>query len=529
MANTTFDFTDIPFFNSLVMDYLSGELSSDFYGEKADLEGFKNQIEKVQFSKSKREVLVESLKQQYEGFSSEITINQITSLSRENTYTITTGHQLNLATGPLYFLYKIAHVISLSEYLNSQFADCHFVPVYWMATEDHDFAEINHFFSEGKKFVWESEQEGAVGRFSTEGIASVIRALIGQYPSAPFIDELNTLLESAYKERSLSEATRKLVHQLFGHKGLVVIDADCKDLKGMATHLWSKELETSFSAMQVSEQNARLEAEGYPIQVNPREINLFYLEENKRIRILKEGADTYSLADQSMRWTKNDLFEEVQAHPERISPNVLLRPLYQETILPNLAYIGGGGELSYWLQLKTTFESANLRFPILIARNSFLLVDQKTVKKSKALDLDWVHFFKSKDALINFEIRRVSNIDLDFTPAHQLLEDQFIRLRQIARETDKSFEGAVNAQEKKQKKGLQQLEKRLLKAQKRVLSDHVSRIAELHDIIQPLGGHQERIENFSFFYHQLGNALIEKLIQESDSIQGKFIVVEWDA
>jgi bacillithiol biosynthesis cysteine-adding enzyme BshC len=332
----------------------------------------------------------------------------------------------------------------------------------------------------------------------------------------------------AYQERSLSEATRKLVHHLFGDKGLVIIDADCKELKGLATHLWLNELETGFSAKQVSEQNARLEAKGYPIQVNPREINLFYLEENKRTRITKEGADAYSLADQSMRWTKKNLINEVHAHPERISPNVLLRPLYQETILPNLAYAGGGGELSYWLQLKTTFESANLRFPILLARNSFLLVDQKTVKKCKALDLDWIHFFKSKDALINFEIRRVSNIDLDFTPAHQLLEDQFIRLRQIARETDKSFEGAVTAQEKKQKKGLQQLEKRLLKAQKRILSDHVSRIVKLHDIIKPLGGHQERIENFSFFYNQRGHALIEKLIQESGAIQGKFIVVEWD-
>jgi bacillithiol biosynthesis cysteine-adding enzyme BshC len=528
MANTTFDFTDIPFFNSLVKDYLSGELSSDFYGEEADLEGFKNQIENIQFSKSKREVLVTSLKKQYKGFSSEMTINQIASLSRENTYTITTGHQLNLATGPLYFLYKIAHVISLSEYLNTQFTNCHFVPVYWMATEDHDFAEINHFFSEGKKFVWESEQEGAVGRFSTKGTASVINALLRQYPSTPFNDELNALLVSAYQERSLSEATRKLVHQLFGDKGLVVIDADCKDLKGLAKDLWLKELEGGFSAALVEEQNARLETKGYPIQVNPREINLFYLEENKRIRIIKEDTNTYSLADQSIRWTKRDLLDEVQTHPERISPNVLLRPLYQETILPNLAYIGGGGELSYWLQLKTTFESVNLRFPILIARNSFLLVDQKTVKKSKALDLDWIHFFKSKDALINFEIRRVSNIDLDFTPAHQLLEDQFIRLRKIASETDKSFEGAVNAQEKKQKKGLQQLEKRLLKAQKRVLSDHVSRIAELYDVIKPLGGYQERIENFSYFYNLQGKALIEKLVRESVSIQGKFIVLEWD-
>ena len=528
MANTTFDFTDIPFFNSLVKDYLSGELSSDFYGEEADLEGFKNQIENIQFSKSKREVLVTSLKKQYKGFSSEMTINQIASLSRENTYTITTGHQLNLATGPLYFLYKIAHVISLSEYLNTQFTNCHFVPVYWMATEDHDFAEINHFFSEGKKFVWESEQEGAVGRFSTKGISSVIDTLLRQYPSTPFNDELNALLVGAYREMSLSEATRKLVHQLFGDKGLVVIDADCKDLKGLAKDLWLKELEGGFSAALVEEQNAKLETKGYPIQVNPREINLFYLEENKRIRIIKEDANTYSLADQSIRWTKRDLLDEVQTHPERISPNVLLRPLYQETILPNLAYIGGGGELSYWLQLKTTFESVNLRFPILIARNSFLLVDQKTVKKSKALDLDWIHFFKSKDALINFEIRRVSNIDLDFTPAHQLLEDQFIRLRKIASETDKSFEGAVNAQEKKQKKGLQQLEKRLLKAQKRVLSDHVSRIAELYDVIKPLGGYQERIENFSYFYNLQGKALIEKLVRESVSIQGKFIVLEWD-
>jgi bacillithiol biosynthesis cysteine-adding enzyme BshC len=296
----------------------------------------------------------------------------------------------------------------------------------------------------------------------------------------------------------------------------------------LATDLWLKELKTSFSAIRVAEQNTRLEAKGYPIQVNPREINLFYLEENKRTRLIKESAATYSLADQSLRWTERELLDEVQTHPERISPNVLLRPLYQETILPNLAYIGGGGELSYWLQLKTTFESANLRFPILLARNSFLLVDQKTVKKCKVLDLDWIHFFKSKDALINFEIRRVSNIDLDFTPAHKLLEDQFMRLRQIASETDKSFEGAVNAQEKKQKKGLQQLEKRLLKAQKRVLSDHVSRIVELYDVIKPLGGYQERIENFSYFYNQLGKTLIEKLVRESVSIQGKFIVVELD-
>lgn len=528
MTKTAFDFTDIPFHNSLVKDYLTGELSTEFYGERANLEGFRKQIENFQFPMLHREVLVKSLKRQYQDFSSDLVLNQIASLTQENTYTITTGHQLNLATGPLYFLYKIAHTISLSEYLNSQFPKCHFIPVYWMATEDHDFIEINHFYSKGKKFVWESEQGGAVGRFSTEGIDKVLNALKRQHDVASFSDELKELLKDAYKEKSLAEATRKLAHRLFGDKGLIVIDADCRELKGLAADLWMKELEGDFSANLVASQNSKLEANGYSIQVNPREINLFYLEKNKRTRIVKDGSDQYALADRSICWSKSELFAEVESHPENISPNVLLRPLYQEKILPNLAYIGGGAELSYWLQLKPIFETVNLRFPILIARNSFLLVDHKTAKKCEALNLNWIHFFKSKDALINFEIRRVSNIDLDFTSAHSNLDEQFNRLRKIATDTDKSFEGAINAQEKKQKKGLYKLEKRLLKAQKRVLSDHVSRVSLLYDLVKPLGNHQERIENFSSFYNQLGQSLIEKLIEESNTIQGKFVVIEWD-
>ena len=107
MTKTAFDFTDIPFHNSLVKDYLTGELSTEFYGERANLEGFRKQIENFQFPMLHREVLVKSLKRQYQDFSSDLVLNQIASLTQENTYTITTGHQLNLATGPLYFLYKI--------------------------------------------------------------------------------------------------------------------------------------------------------------------------------------------------------------------------------------------------------------------------------------------------------------------------------------------------------------------------------------------------------------------------------------
>ena len=162
-------------------------------------------------------------------------------------------------------------------------------------------------------------------------------------------------------------------------------------------------------------------------------------------------------------------------HPERFSPNVIMRPLYQEVILPNLCYIGGGGELAYWLRLKSFFDSQKVVFPLLLLRNSVLLITQKQAKKLKKLNVTYQDIFLKRDRFINKKVREISNINIDFTPQREHLIKQFENLYLLAEQTDKSFLGAVKAQEVKQLKGLDNLEKRLLTAQKRKLADEVSK------------------------------------------------------
>ena len=204
----------------------------------------------------------------------------------------------------------------------------------------------------------------------------------------------------------------------------------------------------------------------YSIQVNPREINLFYLNKDIRERIVFED-DLYKVLSTNISWSKSGILKEVSDFPERFSPNVIMRPLYQEVILPNLCYIGGGGELAYWMQLKNYFDKVEITFPILLLRNSALIQTEKQAKKLKKLDISLEDVFLKRDALINKKVREISNIDIDLSVQKNHLKQQFENLYHLARKTDESFLGAIKAQEIKQLKGLENLEKRLLKAQKR--------------------------------------------------------------
>jgi len=239
---------------------------------------------------------------------------------------------------------------------------------------------------------------------------------------------------------------------------------------------------------------------------------LFYLEEGSRERIvrLKEG---FGLSDSNKTFTEEELLGILKDTPERFSPNVVLRPLYQETILPNLAYIGGGGELSYSMQLKAVFDSASTPFPLFVLRNSVFWMSAKEHRKMGALQAEFKDFIRSKDAFVNSVIRRISDIPIDFTPQREQLKEQFLALKEVAKMTDKSFLGAVSAQEYKQIKGLDHLEKRLLKAQKRKLQDEVKRLSRLYDILYPMGIPHERFENFSLLYAKLGPALFDMLLE----------------
>ncbi|WP_299114808.1 bacillithiol biosynthesis cysteine-adding enzyme BshC [uncultured Winogradskyella sp.] len=529
MPTDCISFRDTNYFSSFICDYLDENPDlKPLYHRFPKLENFKQQIEeKTSFVRPEsRTVLVDVLKKQYQNTdASELTLQNIESLQSENSFTVTTGHQLNLFTGPLYFLHKIISTINLTKQLKETYPDFDFVPIYWMASEDHDFDEINYFNFRGKKIQWNRADGGAVGRFNTRGLDDVLDIISAEFGPGKHADTLKMWFKEAYiNHDNLSDATRYLANALFTEYGLVVLDADDKELKKLFIPQMKKELleQTAFSA--VSETNKKIKELEFNIQVNPREINLFYLDKNLRERIVFED-DVFKVNNTDISWSKNELLKHLDEVPECFSPNVIMRPLYQEVILPNLCYIGGGGEMAYWFQLKSNFEVQNITFPILLLRNSVLIKTVKQAGKQKSLDITDTDLFLKRNSFINKRVRKISNINIDFSEQIKHLEHQFQGLHQLANETDKSFLGAVEAQEKKQFKGLKHLEKRLLKAQKKKLADQIARATELQEQLFPNNSLQERNTNFSELYLEFGEALIPELLKSLEPLKGDFTIL----
>jgi uncharacterized protein YllA (UPF0747 family) len=226
-----------------------------------------------------------------------------------------------------------------------------------------------------------------------------------------------------------------------------------------------------------------------------------------------------------IEFSEIEILDLLENHPEKFSPNVIMRPLYQEVVLPNLCYIGGGGELAYWLELKSYFQKANITFPMLLLRNSVLLVTEKQAKKADKLELTWMDLFSKQADLVNLKVKQFSEFPIDFSSQKDFLQKQFDDLHQIALQTDQSFLGSVKAQEVKQIKGLENLEKRLLKAQKRKHGEVLERITDLQNELFPNQSLQERTGNFSEYYLENGTDLIQKLFQQLHPLENNFEVV----
>ena len=531
MPTDCISFRETNYFSSLICDYLDeNEQLKPFYNHFPTLENFRTQIHEKQgsFELGSRVVLVEALKNQYKSVDiSEATKGHIDALLDENTFTITTGHQLNLFTGPLYFFYKIISTINLCKQLKVAYPKQHFVPVYWMATEDHDFEEINYFNFRGQKVQWNRDASGAVGELDLKGLDHVFEVFANQLNSMTSAQELKDLFQSAYMEhQNLADAMRYLVNTLFKDYGLVIVDGNDTTLKRLFIPYAKDELlhKTTFNAVSQSNDALNTLDGNYKIQVNPRAINLFYITQGVRERIVETEGE-YKVLNTTIAWNENELLKQLNENPERFSPNVLMRPLYQEVILPNLCYIGGGGELAYWLQLKSNFEKQQVVFPMLLLRNSVLLVTEKHKEKLQKLNVSIHDLFLNQTNLETKITKQISEIGIDFSSQKSHLKEQFKALYELAKQTDKSFLGAVAAQERKQTKGLEHLEKRLLKAQKRKLATHLERITDIQDILFPNHSLQERQKNFSEFYLDYGSGLVSKLIDELDPLKGEFSIV----
>ena len=518
-------FNDIENIPQLVKDFLNQKIEG-FENNTFSLDHFKDQIHLKQnsFVPDQRQILTDVLEKQLSGLAlSSKQKENLANLKQQNTFTITTGHQLNLFSGPVFFVYKILQTIKTCTYLKENFPDFNFVPVYWMASEDHDFAEINHFKTENNYYEINEKSGGPVGRITISD-TFFISEFEKEFKDSVFGTELILMMKEAYKVgNTLTEAIKILVNRLFSEFGLLIVDGDSKELKNQIKDIFKDEL-VNFSLQKNSKEKVNFLTKKYgKVQVNPRDINLFYLSET-RDRIDFDGKN-YIVVDTDKKFTKEEILHELENHPEKFSPNALMRPVYQEKILPNLAYIGGNAEIMYWLELKDYFTAVQIPFPVLIPRNSMLFIKEKTVGKIGKLDLNIEDFFGNFTAITNQKILKDSSVLELLEEKERLLEKGFSELKTIAETTERSFGNMVKAEEVRQLKSFKRMKKRLLHAEKIKQNELLERLEKLFLDVHPSKTWQERVYNFSVLFSDYGYSWLENCWEEMVVQESKLIIV----
>lgn len=516
------------YFNKIVVDYIDqSESLKEFYSHPPSLSGIKKAIAERKNFNYDRKVLVAELKKQYAGISeSEKVNNNIEALLSSKTFTITTAHQTNIFTGPLYFIYKILHAIKLAAHCKTSFPDYNFVPVFYVGSEDADLDELNHIHLGGEKLVWNTKQTGAVGRMKIDkDLIRLIGLMEGQLSVQLHGKEIIELIKSCYQHNeSIESATFKFVHALFADLGLVVLLPDNAALKKQMLDVFQDDLLNQTASGIVEKSAVSLSNAGYKVQANPREINLFYLKDDLRERI-EVRSTKYEVLNSKLSFTKETLLSELHDHPERFSPNVILRGLYQEMILPNIAFIGGGGETAYWLQLKVLFEHYKVPFPILVLRNSFLIIEKKWQEKIVKLGFELDDFFLSEQELLNKLVARESKNETKLNGDLNELEQLYDNFKKQAAAIDTTLAKHVDNLKIRSFKNLQELEKKMLRAEKRKFESQQKQIQTIKEHLFPGNGLQERKDNISYYYAKWGKGFIQYLLENSLSLEAEFVTL----
>lgn len=515
-------------FTPIVLDYIDQLKSLElFYSNPASFQGIRNAIAKRKAVSTNRALLVDELKKQYKTVTTTDSVkNNIESLLDENTFTICTAHQPNILTGPLYFIYKILHAIKLADQLNELLPENKFVPVFYMGSEDADLDELGHLHIHGEKLDWKTKQTGAVGRMKIDaGFLKLIERVEGEVAVHPFGKEIIEAVKKCYQlNATVESATFQFLHTLFQDYGLIVLMPDNAMLKKVMIPVFEKDL-FSKTVNEIVEQSSQKLGELYKVQASPREVNLFYLKDDLRERIVQEK-NNFRILNSSLVFDEKQMLEELNNHPERFSPNVILRGIYQETILPNIAFIGGGGELAYWLQLKDLFDHFNVSFPVLVLRNSFLLTEQKWNEKISKLNLQIEDFFKPENELLKKIVETESKKNLQLNGQFEKVESLYDEIKLQAGTVDPTLMAHVDALKTSVLKKLNQLEKKMLRVEKKKFLAQQNQIQKIKQQYFPKNGLQERVENFIPFYAKFGKDFIDQLYRNSLSFEQEFTIIQ---
>jgi bacillithiol biosynthesis cysteine-adding enzyme BshC len=515
------------YFSKLMLDYVQSHPSvSGLYDYPMNEEGLLNALKNKQQQTINRNVLAEVLKEQYQLLSTTDLVQQnIDALLEENTFTICTAHQPSLFTGNLYFIYKIAQTISLAKSMSAKYPEYRFVPVFWMGSEDADLDELGYVYLNGETLRWDTKQTGAVGRMSNKGIDTLIQRLENELSVQSYGKELIDLLKRCYRpDENFQQATFRLINELFQQWGVVVLIPDHPALKKEMQQIFEDDLTTQQPSEIVAKTIAQIPSQ-YKIQANPRSVNLFYLTEGIRNLIVFEN-NLYWVKGTELQFTQAALLEELHTHPERFSPNVILRGLFQEKILPNIATIGGGGETAYWLELKDLFKHYEIPYPVLVLRNSFLWMDTDQVKIQQKYNISNEEMFLPTQQLYAALTKKQTDKDFSTQKEWDEMNAIYQRLKEKAAQIDKSLVQHISALQVNAERKLNTLEKKLFKSERQSFEQLNRQVEKWKKELFPKNGLQERVENFLPFYAKYGKEFIEIIVEKSPALSNEFIIIK---
>ena len=520
-------FSSTHVFSKLINDYLEGKGTAlDFVQYAPNSEGYRAAIEGRKKHPINRGLLFDVLTKQYANLPQENAVNnQIALLKKDNTFVVTTAHQPNLFTGPLYFFYKIIHAIQLAASLKAAFPECNFVPVYYMGSEDADLDEVGSFNLDLKNYQWVTKQSGAIGRMQVDdALLILLKQLESYWTILPQGQKALEVLKEAYqKGKTISEATLSFVHAFFGAKGLLVLQPDDAALKAAFIPVMEKELLTGFSHQAIQPTIAAL-SKDYHVQSEGRAINLFYLKDNLRARIEKQG-DQYIVVDSAIQFTEAEIIAALHQHPERFSPNVILRGVFQETILPGVVFVGGGGELAYWMELKNVFQAVGVHYPLLQLRNSFLLMSQKQAEQWSAMQFEEQDLFKPILELEIAYVKKHTNTKLDLQDQLNHLSSLYTNIKNQVVQVDASLGSHTENLAKQANAKLVALEKKMLRAERRKQAVDIQRIHRIKKELFPQANLQEREAHFSKWVGHYDLSWIDTIMEHSKGLASRFRIV----
>lgn len=525
------DFSELVKDNNLFLDYMYNfENVKRFYRYNfRDEDSFENIFSKLTSKKGTINTdLVEIIKNQYVKFSpSEKTKNNIEALTQSNTITVFTDQPLGLVGTPLYTVYKIFTTIKLSEYLNKKFTDYNFIPIIWLAGEEHYFEEVTNI-----NFI-DKENEIKKLFYYDFNNKELNKGSIGNIKFNNYIKELNSEIKTSLRETEFSksffklldtilvegitfkESFFKLVFKIFDETGLIIFSPQDAKVKKLLKPIFINELnnfkEHSSDVLLVS---ADLD-ENYHAQAKVKPINLFYSNETGR-RLIEPVDDEFRLKGKRKRITKKEMLTRIEKNPEYFSPNLLLRTVCRDYLFPTGFYVSGAEEISSFAQATPLYKSFDVQLPIIYPRASATIVESNIAKILMQHNLSVKDFFQEETTLKGSILKTLSadNVETIFNTATQFVEESLTNLTEKLDLIDGpiSEETEMNA-----KKILQQLEAMKLKAIKNEENKYSAALRQLkkaQNVVYPKNNLQEHELSIINFVNKYGMDFFDWLYNE---------------